>query len=314
MIQRLIDFYNRYCADAEDTMSYIWLGVAKHHHAKLVGALTSNDPKRVKLVLDSLAPAYGVWGIERPSALSGDELAVQLGNLARRIGILALPNPEQPVETVLNVNELKSQIESALRFKLSLPDCFGFQTEGGKLPVKILHYGAIAFTIQQLFPKTSPANILELGAGLGQLGYIVWHGKTRSYTVLDLPTVAVMSSYFLSGVFGSHNTWLAGEPEPKGFARFYPSTDYAGVSAGKYDLIVSVDGFPELPIPVQDKYLNLIDECLTPNGFFLSMNHESNDGGQRRVFDAVRKHGKLRLIARYPFMMRAGYIEEIYQH
>jgi putative sugar O-methyltransferase len=195
-----------------------------------------------------------------------------------------------------------------------VPDCFGFQSNAGGLPVKILHYGAIAHTIQDLFPITSPAHVLEIGAGLGYLGYIAWHFKARNYTVLDLPTVAVMSAYFMGTVFGSQNIWMVGEPEPKKFARFYPSTDCRGIDSQKYDLIVSVDGFPELPIPVQDKYLNLIDECLMPNGIFLSINHESNDGGQRRVFDAVRNHGKLRLIARYPFMMRAGYIEEIYRH
>ena len=80
--------------------------------------------------------------------------------------------------------------------------------------------------------------------------------------------------------------------------------------ADKYDLIFNCDSLPEMPIHVQDRYIDLILDRLEPLGVFLSINHESDRDGQRRVRDAVK--AKLKLQSRHPFAMMPGYVEEIY--
>lgn len=289
-------------------MSTLWAFVSTAHHGELKTVLESKDVSKVEKCLNSFAAKDGLWGIDNPTLVdwSSEAMRVLVQNLAQQIGILPIPNPEQPFIgcEVIDAVVTREAIEKTIGISLDVPECFGMAGNG--VSFKMLYYCAAV-------NRKVLGDVLEIGAGTGLLGLILWRQKiARSYTIIDLPMVAILSAWFLSKVCGEDKVWLFGEPENEGaFARFFPSTNFHGAS-GIYQMIFNMDSWPELPEEVQQEYLTLIGDCLTPEGAFLSVNHESNRDGQIRLFDSISKHGGFQLVSRGPFMMRAGYIEEIY--
>ncbi len=70
---------------------------------------------------------------------------------------------------------------------------------------------------------------------------------------------------------------------------------------------------PEMLPEVQNSYLAHICLQLNPGGYFFSINHESDRGGQTRVFAAAQSHPVIKLVHRSPTWVRVGYVEEIYK-
>lgn len=317
MIARLSKFYNASpkLADAGP----IWQDIAASRHSQLIEALESGDALKLASVLDEFGLSQGVSGIEGNDIFRfGDASCHEaFKQLARAIGVLPVFNPEQPSPTHNYCSDfnlpLLAKVEATIGIKLSVPDCFGyrFQGEDGGIPTRLPQYCAAAFcALRQI---GIPRHVLEIGAGLGNLGFITSQWGTSSYTVIDLPQIAVLSAYFMSKVVGEDHVWLHGEQSARRFARFYPSTCFANAATLKYDLIFNSDSLPEMASEVQDGYMELISNCLSRDGIFLSVNHESDAAGQSRVYDAVKRNGKLSIRNRSPFWMRPGYVTEIYQ-
>lgn len=296
-------------------MSSIWSGVLSHHQKPFIESLESGKAADLENSLNTFAISGQDWGIEWPESWTMDSARCRevIQKLEQRMGILPIKNPEQLSPTrnhILSEPHLQ-EIEEALRFPLSVPECFGLELSPGRIPAKFLLYCGAAFTIIESLGRC-PKDVLEIGPGLGNLGLIAHRWKVNSYTAIDIPSGCVLAAYFMSKVCGEDNVWLYGEPDGHSqFAKFFPST-HCGV-IGKYDLIFNSDGFPEMPESVQDKYLDLIQEHLSPDGMFLSINHESDALEQRRLWSAIKHNPRLRLASRHPFMLRDGYIEEIYR-
>jgi putative sugar O-methyltransferase len=167
------------------------------------------------------------------------------------------------------------------------------------------------YTIKCLI-NPPPKRVLEIGAGTGGLALEAFRNGVRDYSVIDIPSVGVMSAYFSALAFGEDKIWLAGEESnSNATGRWFSCYDYESAKS-KYDLIANVNSFPEMSIANQDGYMAFISECLSENGVFYSCNHESNSVGQNSVRTAVNRHGGFRAIYRAPFMMREGYVEELY--
>ncbi len=309
MIQRLIDFYTRTKAGEQAAMGPVWQGISVYH-VGLRDALNGRDCNKTLSALNGIGQTWLLYGIDNAHPIAwGTEMAnAQLKSLATRIGLLPRPNPEQPCpDVVLAPSILRQDVETSLGVSLTPPPCFGL-TDGTNTLWKMFIYAGIFWGHR----KQASENVLEIGAGFGTLGFFLWSLKAKSYTIIDLPFVSVLSAWFLSKVCGESNVWLEGEPENAGaFAKLF-STSFAGARRTPYQLVVNNDSFPEITNNHQDEYLDLIAETLAPDGRFVSVNHESNCGGQRRVFEAIRKHGKLRLLSRAPYMLREGYVEEVY--
>jgi len=281
------------------------------------------NPETLEKVLKKLAESGGLHGLENPTGITvgSDEFVSMIEKIAHKIGVIPIQNPEQPSSPenfrITDLQAIQSDIEDALGFKIGVPECFGYSVDKPTqvIPHRFFFYCAAAFTIKSRLAGNVPKDILEIGAGLGNLGWMARQWGCHSYTVVDLPSVCVMSSFFLSKCCGESEVWLFGEGSRKDqFCGFHPASNFSGVLESSYDVVFNSDSMPEMPESVRDGYINLIAKCLSPYGFFLSINHESNKDGQGRVFDSVRRNGSLKMVSRSPFMMREGYIEEIYCH
>lgn len=311
-IERLMRFYRSTRSNGD--IGGIWQGITSAHHRSLVDAIQGGDSTTVIAALNNLATSGALAGIEALAPIPRSLFDNLVQRLAQRMGIIPIANPEQPSPSInwslQNADLALSRCSELLGIPMSLPSCFGFK--GMLMPIRFLFYCSAAFTVQGQLGRWG--NVLEIGAGLGNLGFISYYQDAESYTVIDLPSVAIMSAFFMGKVCGSEKVWLSGESENKNsFARFYASTELEDVRHNSYHLIFNSDSLPEMPGPVRDGYINLIADCLSPDGIFLSINHESDRAGQGSVLESVRHNGRLRLAARYPFMMRDGYIEEIYR-
>lgn len=311
-IERLIRFYKEYSPWAGDGMSAIWKPVFDRYQVKMHQAFQAGDAQEIIRLFETYDEQGMSWGIG--GCTTDMQYKMLLTDLAFHTGILPIFNPEQPSLKSADFECIRESIQQFLGFKLETPDYFDFRSHGGAsgLPYSFLRTVAAAISIRRRLRGKVPNHILEIGPGLGHLGLIAHRWKVKTYSVIDLPLMAVTCAYCLAKTCGEDKIWLDGEPVQEGkFCYIYPSTDYHPASL-KYDVIFNMDSLPEIPNDVQDIYINLIANHLTPDGFFMSINHESDVSGQRRVFLAAEANGRLELVSRAPWFMRGGYVEEVY--
>ncbi len=302
MIKRLIEFYQRNAASTDAMQGDIWRGVT-WLYAPFCAALKAGDEAQVQAFLDTCGPTNRLYGLECGKLYTFDDswCLPYVQKLANLTGVLPYRHPNQATGNQWKASDVAAtvaSIEHELGFKLCPPHCFGFSGEGAPLRMMIYH-AAAALTIRRLIGV--PNHILEIGAGLGNLGYIAKQWGVKTYTVLDLPHIAVLSAYFASKYCDEREITFG----PDWWA-------YGKREAPPYDLIFNCDSLPEMPASAQDDYILLIHDRLALNGRFLSINHEGDRDGQSSVLAAVKRHGGLRLASRHPFPMMDGYVEELY--
>jgi hypothetical protein len=319
MINRLIKFYQR--SSSNLSTHHIWDGVLASYQKPLIEALEKGEESEVKRLLDNAGNTDLILGLDNHGVVQwNDDMALNyIRLLAQRCGVLHAHNPEQPTdESFISHADREAiilKIEDVLPVKFSCPDVLGFKCFGatGGFPHRFPNYCAALFSISLLTSKEPPSRILEIGAGVGLLAMLCYRWGTKSYSIIDIPSTAVISAYAISQVCSPSEVWLSGEEwNANAYCRIYPSTNYKDAACSNYDLVFNSDSFPEIPIEQQDNYLQLIATNLQATGFFLSINHESNADGQRSVHDAVESQGVLELKSRAPFWLRQGYVESVY--
>ncbi len=285
----------------------IWRGVSKLYEP-FCAALKAGDENLVASMLDNMGSENKLYGLECGKLYPFEDswCLPHVQKLANLVGVLGYQHPNQLTANeywrVRDLHGAVAAIESEIGFSLRVPSCFGLSGEG--VPLRMMAYHApAALTIRRLMGV--PSHILEIGAGLGNMGYIAKQWGVKSYTVLDLPHIAVLSAYFASKYCKEDEI-------------VFHNSAWSHCSDGRYngeqcDLIFNCDSLPEMPTDVQDHYMTkVIQKHLAPEGRFMSINHESDRDGQRSVLSAVKANGGLRLMSRHPFPMMDGYVEEIY--
>ena len=316
-IERLIEFYHR--SKPEDArISSIWSGIVGSYQSELVQALNERNAAKVQAIFDdpkkTTETIYGLdtvvvqeWGRDITTAY--------FPFLAWRVGALPARHPIQPSPDE-NWNfhdgiELKKKIENVIG-PIQVPN--GFLRANNETGIPYSYFSKLAewHTISSLM-NPPPKCILEIGAGTGGLALAAFNNGVRDYTIIDIPSTAVISAYYVSKACGDDSIWMDGEaPNPTAFCRWFACNNYVGAES-KYDLIANVNSFPEMTIENQDDYIKFISRCLSVNGMFYSCNHESNMNGQSSVRSAVNRIGGFKTVYRAPFMMRDGYVEEFYR-
>jgi len=308
MIQRLIKFYRNNSQQQLDIMTPLWRHITTVNQLPLFEALNSGTEADVSHHLSNIAKGGYLYGVNDHHPLEDQSTIERISRLGAIFGLVPVLNPEQPDEVDRTVSI--PMLESFLGFTIGTGEVPGvFESVG--IYHRMLFYASALVSFRNFLGKI-PARVLEIGGGFGALPILLSRcPEAKSYTVIDLPVMAVMSAHVIGSLLGADKVKLAGE-DGCAFANYYTSFAYAGVRESAYDLIVNTDSLPEMTATAQDEYLSLIADTLAPGGIFLSINHESSNGGQSSVLSAVRRNGSLRLVSRHAFEMRTGYVEEIF--
>lgn len=164
-------------------------------------------------------------------------------------------------------------------------DLLGLDTKYGIFDDRCVLSLGIALLVMQKFPDRS-TSICEIGGGVGHLAYYLYKFGYKNVTIVDLPTISVAQSYFLSVNLGKDLIRLI---SPKEFT-------------GEYEVVINVDSMTEMNIESAKEYCSKIK---TNSEYFLSINHETNPF-------TVSSICEMRKISRHPFWLRKGYVFEEY--
>jgi len=270
--------------------------------------------------LENMANTNLVWGFFG-GTVSGDNYDT-IVKLAQAVGVIGIQNPENPEGTSRHwpkenqqgksADELLDLIQTKLPFKIDLPMFVGgrtsLQTKYGIITDRHCHYLYIMKRIVELFPDRN-TRIVEIGAGLGLLGYFLDKAGYNDYTTFDLSHANACQAYFLSRNLPKRGMILSGERMNPAFIDFnnafkiLHSTDF--IPGLRYDLMINIDGLTEMIPDEAGKYFN--SDCAP---LLLSINHEIND---YRVCEIDPQEKVRKRIYRYPFWLRGGYVEELFE-
>jgi hypothetical protein len=254
----------------------------------------NNDPAE-KETLVMLDHALGINGIRNPE------------------GYNHIPPiyPQTSCRDVSNSDILKG-IEEKLNFPISFPLFSGgiksTDSTYGMFSVRHLHYLWVTKRLLELCPDRN-SRIIEIGPGIGLLGYYLDKLGYRDYTVIDLAHQNACQAYFLSKNLPYRDFILSQEVNNpfdesyKDSIKILHTNDFIhSVPANRYDIMINIDGLTEFPIEDAKRYVH--NTCAP---MLLSINHEINLFRVIQIAEPF-KH----LVYRYPFWLREGYVEELF--
>ena len=240
--------------------------------------------------------------------------------LAESVGALQVENPQQDGQWGGNINqgvdETLSAIAAKLKWNLVAPRAgggmFGLPALGGVLSSRDLIAIYTANRIFEILGHDCSKSIAEIGGGMGLLGFHLYSRGCRSIRVFDLPQVSAIQAYFLLKSLPGARIRLWGETISDPEIEVLPFWLFGE----GYDLVVNSDSFPEIEKSIVLGYLRQIER----SKMFLSINQEAKAsmwnpefGSQHVVADIVTESGaQLTRRYRFPFWMRPGYVEELY--
>lgn len=245
-------------------------------------------------------------------------------NMAQALGIFGIENPESnafygcrypPKDHMgdLTMDQVLDRIQDALPFPLKFPpfsgNCRqGLKTKYGVTSNRHMFYLWVMKRIMELCSDRS-SSIIEIGAGFGILAYYMELAGYKDYTSIDLALINACQTYFLSRNLPNRDIILSGdvqnpfEDTHKAAIKLLHATDFSMIPDGRYDILVNMDGITEMGIAEASKYIHR--QCAP---MFLSINHEVNPF---RVCEIAQP--SMRRVYRYPFWLRPGYVEELYE-
>jgi hypothetical protein len=250
----------------------------------------------------------------------------KLVSLAEAVGALPVENPEQGAYGASLHNEpatLVAGIEARLGLDITPPDVDGglLKLRAGDRLFSERDLSAL-YTAQLLARATrsTPApRTCEIGGGAGRLAYWAHRLGLTAYTIVDLPRVNVVQGYYLLKTLPADRVLLYGEDGADDLydgLRVLPTHAISSDRAHEYDLVVNQDSFPEMDAVTVREYLTWIRSCC--RGQLMSVNQENKpaygDGmAHVSVPETIDELGGFRLVQRFPYWLRAGYVMELYE-
>lgn len=310
---RLIAFYQRQPV-AREHFSPVWQGMTDLLYRPIISALEAGDREALKHLLLTSYETNFAAGLDWPLA---DEVKYrdwfnhELLETAAACGVIPVFNPEQPVvENNFTHEGLLAAVEVVLGGTLSHKGGGGMKALviGDRLvPGKLMESARHFMMFKRLLRGSG--TFLEIGGGCGFVGYAVHSISTDSYASVDLPLISVFQAYLLANAIGENAVWLAGEPWSDIRIQIYGLRDWPKSAA----VVLSCNSFPEIPWLVQEQYLAKAAGLLPVGGAFVSVNHESDNGGQRRLFAAMQDFPSFHLETRAKSFGRTGYVQEVWR-
>ncbi|TCA20959.1 putative sugar O-methyltransferase [Rhizobium leguminosarum] len=324
LVRRIKDSYQLALQKASlPTNSLLWSSLITGKQSDIHEALMSSDDQAI---IDKLSDPqsnnlyYGVDNLAKDvianftaDSLLKDhvELRSVIDKLVVALGDAPLFNPEGgsrypyktrprplPVDDVVPI--IDTYFGGALNFPNPFPGELGIATSKGVVSYRAVHaiYQAV------LARRYSDTNCLEIGGGMGRTAY---YGRLLGlhYTIIDLPMTIVGQALFLASALGEDAIWLLGDTMPRGDRiALLPPSELQTIK--HVDVVLNVDSLTEMGSETAIDYVTWVRQaCWT----FLSINHEANDF---TVHSLCRSLAPNSLRSRNPYLLREGYVEEIF--
>jgi hypothetical protein len=219
-------------------------------------------------------------------------------------------------------DSLLDRIETKLHRQFRAPPFqgahFGIQTRRGLLGERSVTALYVAHRISELLTGVDRPRICEIGGGTGYVAYWCDQFGLTDYTIVDLPTVSAVQAYFLAKNLGNERVVLSGESKidrSDASVKLISGTEFCSGSFD-FDLLVNCDSFPEIEGTVMRDYVrrghSVFRRLLSINQETLAWRPGPIDI-QERVGDVLDEIGGFCRLSRFPFWLRPGYVEEVYE-
>jgi hypothetical protein len=322
LVSRIVAAYRR-SVDEDSYAHDSWWRHARDRHHDLHEALLAEDLRRVATLLrhperssllygyELFAPDEGIIDREAWAQAHADRCKDLLVRLAEAVGVVHVENPEGGPwgqSMGLDTQELIARLERCLSLQLPIvpvqASFHGVAAGEGLITERMVHAAYCARRVRELLDRDQHPRVLEIGAGLGYVAYYASQLGIRDYTIVDLPMTNAAQAYFLGRSLGEDRLVLEGE-EPDRAPAAVKIGPPRGIheEATAFDLVLNVDSLTEVGATAADDYS---DRILKLAPAFLSVNHEANTYTVRDLFAA-----RGAVIERFPYWLRAGYVEEI---
>ncbi|KKT90657.1 MAG: hypothetical protein UW92_C0031G0004 [Candidatus Jorgensenbacteria bacterium GW2011_GWA2_45_13] len=323
--------------DHAKSKSYVdaWDDLREKSHDKLSEIISSGEARRLADYLANVhmrEMTYGISGSaeEYKQIASNARLKKEMGGIIKDILVsfaeaLCILPYEVIVPYVAKKNIYKDsdllidEIEKKIGISIAPPDIdgglFKLALKKGFFHERDLWSLYAAWRIGQIADKNS--SICEIGAGIGKAAMYASRFGFENYSIFDLPLMNVIQAWYLIKTLPDKKITLYGETEDsKDSVKIMPSWEFAKTDK-RYGLVLNQDSFPEISKDVVEDYLRKIKKCTK---YFLSINHEHQaplfSGTDKRnlvVPSLVEESGGFKRIYRFPFWLRKGYAEELYE-
>jgi len=316
----------------------IWKTIKNNHHSKLISVLENSEIDQAEEFFLNICKTEAIMGFMchfQYNELINDEQklryeAIQtldiLCRLAEAFGVLPLECPEQGYwgrNINCDINKIIVDLEAVLDSEIQSPKAgggtFGLKTIRGIISRKDCIAIYQAFRLAKILDNAFFESIAEIGGGTGTLAFHLYKRGFRNLKLYDLPQVAALQSYYLIKSLPNAKIRLFGEKNQNedDSITILPYWDFSNSEKNSYKLVLNSDSFPEIEKEIVTQYLMDIKKN---SDLFLSFNQESSafmwekeQGTQHIIKDLITEVGGFNRKYRFPFWMRRGYVEELYE-
>jgi hypothetical protein len=322
----------RHIADEQS----LWSILEGSNHASLIEILRRRDAITLDKYFQNIFKESVLFGIDqsrdqasfvRADEGPGEPYATHFTDgivrLAEAFGLLPVENPEQGrwgENLYIDPDLLLDNIQQFLGVDLRPPEIaegrLGVATKHGLFAFRDISAIYTAYRLKRILADYGGTSVCEIGGGLGKVAYYAHLMGITDYTIIDLPQVNALQAFYLMRALTGDSVVLFGEPEHGESVKLYPDWRFAELPDRHFDLILNQDSMPELGYATSTSYLKLIKN--KSRRLFLSINQESENvmtaqgDKQEAVFRLVQRVGGYKSVYRFPFWLRNGYTEELY--
>jgi hypothetical protein len=341
LVERLLSAYHRAVRDdpnAPFAESDVWSQLTRLCHAEVVGFIRDRDVRALAACLADAHATNLTFGItqgllttaalrERADArlLELTRFQDYLASLAEYLGILDVESPEQHGRWAENFHESPDRLIASISAQIGIQvvpppvigSLFGIKTATGILSGRDLLSLFAALRLREVAAASSLVrpSVCEIGAGLGGAAFYAQKLGVGRYTIIDLPLVNMLQSYYLICALPGAKIRLYGEPPTADDELVILPTWTFNDSLPKSDLLFNCDSFPEMNRKYSVGYLTQARRTISHG--FLSINQEAHapqnpSESQPAVRDLVREAGGYARVSRNRHWLRPDYLDEFY--
>ncbi len=341
IIKRIFDFWEAMKHSAQDLCikerDDIWKTIKNRYHSKLIDVLENKDIDEAVEFFLNICKTKAIMGFMcrfQYDELTSDKEKINYEaiqtldifcRLAEALGVLPFECPEQGhwgQNINVDIHKTITDLEDVIGYEIQSPQAgsgtFGLTTQRGILSRKDLIAIYQAHRLAEILDDDFLKPIAEIGGGAGILMFHLYKKGFRNLKLYDLMHVAAIQSYYLIKSLPKAKIRLFGENESQeNNITILPYWEFYNSPKNSYKLVLNSDSLPEIERKLVEQFLEGIKRS---SNLFLSFNQEGSapmwereHGVQHVIKDLIREIGGFKRKYRFPFWMRRGYVEELYE-